>query len=415
MNYGVTFDMFAKVDVKGENACDLYKFLTSLDTKPEGAGKIGWNFEKFIVNRSGEVVARFGASTKPDSSEVVEIIDGELAKAAGTGRDAVQNTQPPPEVAAITPPGGEKTAIDFSRTVDRRGFDSLKWSVARQRRHPHVGDGYPYASDRHHLFMLEGTCDLQEQSRQRGITYAFPPGQMQPSGSALTRTLSASRCGDHGRDAGGTITELDRSTRVHREYPPFQRRYGLRCSHADRPLANDRAFEFRKATQPHYEERLHRPWQDAELHVVSPTPQVPFEPLCLSVHDLGQLVSECEIDHAIAPVPHTGGGSTAGYARWEKFKQHAIEAYAGLRNNPLIDGTSRLSPYLHYGMISPFRVAGEAAALRTPGRDKYLDELLIWPELAYAFCYYRRDHEPWRPCRIGGARHSQSTIQTAVR
>ena len=126
---------------------------------------------------------------------------------------------------------------------------------------------------------------------------------------------------------------------------------------------------------------------------MSPTPELPFEPLGLSVHDLGQLVSECEIDHAIAPVPHTGGGSTTGYARWEKFKQHVLEAYAERRNNPLSDGTSRLSPYLHYGMISPLRIAREAAALRTPGRDKYLDEFLIWRELAYAFCYYRRDHE----------------------
>ena len=63
----------------------------------------------------------------------------------------------------------------------------------------------------------------------------FPPGPMQRSGSALTRTLSARRCGDHGRDAGGTIAELDRSTRVYHEPPPSQRRYGLRRSHADRP------------------------------------------------------------------------------------------------------------------------------------------------------------------------------------
>ena len=91
VNYGVTFDMFAKVDVKGETACDLYKFLTSLDTKPKRAGKIGWNFEKFIVNRSGKVVARFGSSTKPDAPEVVEIIERELAKAAGTGREVGKN------------------------------------------------------------------------------------------------------------------------------------------------------------------------------------------------------------------------------------------------------------------------------------------------------------------------------------
>jgi glutathione peroxidase len=84
MNYGVTFDMFAKVDVKGENACELYKFLTSLDTKPKEAGKISWNFEKFLVNRNGMVVARFGSGTKPDAPEVVEVIERELAKATGT-------------------------------------------------------------------------------------------------------------------------------------------------------------------------------------------------------------------------------------------------------------------------------------------------------------------------------------------
>jgi glutathione peroxidase len=82
-NYGVTFDMFAKVEVNGENACDLYKFLTSLDTKPQGAGKIGWNFEKFLIDRHGAVVARFGSSTKPDASEVVAIIERELARTAG--------------------------------------------------------------------------------------------------------------------------------------------------------------------------------------------------------------------------------------------------------------------------------------------------------------------------------------------
>jgi glutathione peroxidase len=92
VNYGVTFDMFAKVCVKGENACDLYKFLTSLDTKPKGPGKIGWNFEKFIVNRRGEVVARFGASTKPDASEVVEIVERELAKVAGADLEPGKNS-----------------------------------------------------------------------------------------------------------------------------------------------------------------------------------------------------------------------------------------------------------------------------------------------------------------------------------
>jgi glutathione peroxidase len=80
VNYGVTFDMFAKVEVNGDGACDLYKTLTALDTEPVGPGKISWNFEKFVVGRNGEVVARFSPRTKPDAPEVIKVIEAELAK-----------------------------------------------------------------------------------------------------------------------------------------------------------------------------------------------------------------------------------------------------------------------------------------------------------------------------------------------
>ena len=77
--YGVKFDLLAKVDVNGETACPLYKSLTSEETNPQSPGKIGWNFEKFLFNRNGELVARFSPQTTPDSSEVVEAIEAQLA------------------------------------------------------------------------------------------------------------------------------------------------------------------------------------------------------------------------------------------------------------------------------------------------------------------------------------------------
>jgi len=82
-NYGVEFDMFAKVDVNGEDACDLYKYLTGLDTQPKGSGDIGWNFEKFLISRDGNVVARFGPQTKPDAPEIIEAVETALAAPAG--------------------------------------------------------------------------------------------------------------------------------------------------------------------------------------------------------------------------------------------------------------------------------------------------------------------------------------------
>ena len=77
-NYGVTFDLFEKVDVNGEDACPLYQFLTRLDAKPKGAGNVSWNFEKFLINRDGTVVHRFEPQTKPDDPVLVGVIEGEL-------------------------------------------------------------------------------------------------------------------------------------------------------------------------------------------------------------------------------------------------------------------------------------------------------------------------------------------------
>jgi glutathione peroxidase len=79
-NYGVAFAMFAKIDVNGDGACPLYKYLKSLSTAPKGPGEISWNFEKFLLDRNGEVIARFAPRTKPDDSEVIKIIERELAK-----------------------------------------------------------------------------------------------------------------------------------------------------------------------------------------------------------------------------------------------------------------------------------------------------------------------------------------------
>jgi len=79
-NYGVTFDMFAKVDVNGDNAAPLYKTLTATSTKPAGPGKISWNFEKFLIGRDGQVVARFSPRTEPSDDQVVSAIEAELAK-----------------------------------------------------------------------------------------------------------------------------------------------------------------------------------------------------------------------------------------------------------------------------------------------------------------------------------------------
>jgi glutathione peroxidase len=64
-NYGVTFLMFSKIDVNGPGAHPLYRFLTHAKPGLFGSRRIKWNFTKFLIDRSGRVVARFAPSTKP--------------------------------------------------------------------------------------------------------------------------------------------------------------------------------------------------------------------------------------------------------------------------------------------------------------------------------------------------------------
>jgi len=71
LNYGVTFPMFSKISVKGDDQHPLYKYLTQVDN-PDFTGEIGWNFEKFLIDRNGNIVRRFKSNVTPMGDELTE-------------------------------------------------------------------------------------------------------------------------------------------------------------------------------------------------------------------------------------------------------------------------------------------------------------------------------------------------------
>ena len=75
LNYGVTFPMFSKISVKGDDRHELYTFLTGKDTDPEFAGAIMWNFTKFLVDRKENIIKRFEPKTVPLDPDVVKAIE----------------------------------------------------------------------------------------------------------------------------------------------------------------------------------------------------------------------------------------------------------------------------------------------------------------------------------------------------
>lgn len=74
LKYNISFPLFTKNKVKGGDKQQIYKYLTE-ETDPKFHGEISWNFEKFVVDRTGNVVARFSPKVTPDSKEVIEAIE----------------------------------------------------------------------------------------------------------------------------------------------------------------------------------------------------------------------------------------------------------------------------------------------------------------------------------------------------
>jgi deoxyribodipyrimidine photo-lyase len=114
-----------------------------------------------------------------------------------------------------------------------------------------------------------------------------------------------------------------------------------------------------------------------------------------------------DLDRSVGAVPDLRGGAHAARARLRYFIEHLLPDYAELRRQPDRDGTSKLSPYLHYGHISPVTIAlaVEAAVAKSPrlraNADSFLDELVTWRELSIAWVKFDPHYddpltaEPW--------------------
>jgi glutathione peroxidase len=73
--YMVTFPMLSKVSVKGDDKTPLYKYLTEKETAGDFAGEITWNFNKFLIDRNGQIMARFDSATTPQDPKVIAAVE----------------------------------------------------------------------------------------------------------------------------------------------------------------------------------------------------------------------------------------------------------------------------------------------------------------------------------------------------
>jgi len=85
-----TFDLYAKISVKGKGICPLYEFLTKHPNK-DIRGKVAWNFQKYLIGRDGEVIAKFGPRTKPTDKKLIAAIEKALEAPRPEGSGGSEN------------------------------------------------------------------------------------------------------------------------------------------------------------------------------------------------------------------------------------------------------------------------------------------------------------------------------------
>ncbi len=111
--------------------------------------------------------------------------------------------------------------------------------------------------------------------------------------------------------------------------------------------------------------------------------------------DWRALARDLVCDRDVTPVPDFRPGTAAGRAASEHFAGDGLHRYDARRNDPLADGQSGLSPWLHYGHVSARRVAFDVRASDAPTQDKdaFLEQLIVRKELSDNFCYYNPDYD----------------------
>ena len=250
---------------------------------------------------------------------------------------------------------------------------------------------YELASDRTHAMILGNAVELARRADDLGYTYLFHLRHQIDGDNRVVDRLAA-RAVLVVTDAYPTAGIDARTNRV-------AARIGCRLlaveSHAVVPAGAFQKEEYAARTiRPKIARLL-----DLALEPVEDAPpkkrvgaalrrSLEVEALDLSRIDVAAEVARCEIDHAVAPVTTTRPGLTAARARLDHFCTSVLADYAERRNEPGDpDGSSRLSPYLHFGQVSAAEVARTVRARGDADQvAKFFDELLTWRELSLNFC-----------------------------
>lgn len=276
--------------------------------------------------------------------------------------------------------------------------------------HQGLDPSYPHASDRHHAFILEGARETARRAGALELHYQFVLRRRREDDRRVVDRLAAR--------AVLVVTDLYPTAGVRERTRRFAERAPCRVVEVDATCIAPSGM-FPKAE---WAARTIRPkLARVRDHVLEPVAdRVPRRPvgeaLARSLHDtigvvdgtapldvaglddqgIDRELADCDVDHAVPRVRHLHGGRAEGLARMQRFVDGRLGGY-GARRREASDGegTSRLSPWLHFGHVSAAEVLRATLRSGAPASEvaAFEDQVLTWRELAYNFARHTERHD----------------------
>ena len=287
----------------------------------------------------------------------------------------------------------------FKRTTHNH---ALKFAIeqANERRLPLVVyEGlkfyYPWASDRFHTYILEGVEEKRREFKKLGIKYVF---YLQKNDESPKQTVAKIA-----EDAALIVTDDFPCFIIPDHNKAIVRRAAIPVYAVDSngviPMSRFEKEEFAARTiRPKIKQLLPDyfvNFKEEKIVIKAGNLKVDCPDTEVNKQNIAELVKQCAIDHSVKPSRIYHGGAANGRKRLKNFVEKILPDYETSRNKPDVDGSSRLSSYLHFGFLSPLEIAFAVQDADAPkaAKEAYLEELIVRRELSYNFTLHNPKYD----------------------
>jgi deoxyribodipyrimidine photo-lyase len=251
-----------------------------------------------------------------------------------------------------------------------------------------ITDNFPEANERHYTFMLEGLKEVKQSLEKRGIQMVIL--HQSPEMGAVRLAKKAS------------LVIVDRG------YLRIQRKWRndvanqINCSliqvESDIVVPVEEVSNKEEYAAATIRPKIHRKLSHFLVPLKQGDPVIDSLSLDVEsfpIENIDKALSKLHIDRSVKRVNSFQGGTKEALKHLELFLEGKLNRFPELRNDPTIDYLSHMSPYLHFGQISPLFIALEVKQTKSSGVEAFLEELIMRRELSMNFAFYNKKYDSY--------------------